>query len=49
VRSRIIIRGEVPNPINPPLGCRFRTRRFYARCSPEELEMHEVMSDPAAP
>jgi len=25
-RSEVVIKGEIPSPINPPLGCRFHTR-----------------------
>lgn len=42
-RQRIALAGEVPNPLNPPAGCRFQTRCPYASepCRKEEPPLEE--------
>jgi oligopeptide/dipeptide ABC transporter ATP-binding protein len=46
-RARVILEGDVPSPINPPVGCNFHTRCRYCQaiCREEAPSLMELRSD----
>ena len=46
-KKRVHLEGEVPSPINPPPGCRFKGRCKYAKeiCGQEMPELKEIEPD----
>ncbi|BEP28047.1 ABC transporter ATP-binding protein [Helicovermis profundi] len=46
-KNRIILKGDIPSPTNPPKGCKFNTRCTYATdiCRKEKPILREVSSE----
>ena len=46
-RKRIILKGDIPSPLNPPQGCNFNTRCPMAaeKCFQDDPEYREISPD----